>query len=165
MLSLYHPFLYLYLSYCTHTWGKVYDIYLNERSDGATKWEEFYHQRCSIKNKHRKIVCNFGYFDYIVGLGMHLLYVGDSLASTTSRPDVWEFMILRGSILWLLFGCILNLEGIFSCEKLHQCDPLATPSHPADKYPLQWRHNGRDCVSNHQPHNCLLNRLLGLRSK
>ena len=24
---------------------------------------------------------------------------------------------------------------------------------------LQWRHNGRDSVSNHQPHDCLLNRL------
>ena len=24
--------------------------------------------------------------------------------------------------------------------------------------PLQWRHNGRDSVSNHQPHDCLLNR-------
>ena len=26
-----------------------------------------------------------------------------------------------------------------------------------DKYTLQWRHNGRDGVSNHQPHDCLLN--------
>ena len=24
---------------------------------------------------------------------------------------------------------------------------------------LQWRHNGRDSVSNHQPHDCFLNRL------
>ena len=31
--------------------------------------------------------------------------------------------------------------------------------------PLRWRHNGRDSVSNHQPHNCLLNRLFGCRSK
>ena len=30
---------------------------------------------------------------------------------------------------------------------------------------LQWRHNGCDCVSNHQPHHCLLNRLFGRRSK
>ena len=30
---------------------------------------------------------------------------------------------------------------------------------------LRWRHNGRDSVSNHQPHNCLLNRLFGCRSK
>ena len=31
--------------------------------------------------------------------------------------------------------------------------------------PLQWRHNGRDSVSNHQSHDCLLNRLFRRRSK
>ena len=30
---------------------------------------------------------------------------------------------------------------------------------------LQWRHNGHDGVSNHQPHNCLLNRLFRRRSQ
>ena len=30
---------------------------------------------------------------------------------------------------------------------------------------LRWRHNDRDGVSNHQPHNCLLNRLFRHRSK
>ena len=30
---------------------------------------------------------------------------------------------------------------------------------------LQWRHNGRDSVSNHSPHHCLLNRLFRCRSK
>ena len=30
---------------------------------------------------------------------------------------------------------------------------------------LQWRHNGRNGPSNHQPHHCLLNRLFGQRSK
>ena len=31
--------------------------------------------------------------------------------------------------------------------------------------PLRWRHNGRDSVSNHQPLDCLLNRLFRRRSK
>ena len=30
---------------------------------------------------------------------------------------------------------------------------------------LQWRHNGHDSVSNHQPHDCLINRLFRRRSK
>ena len=30
---------------------------------------------------------------------------------------------------------------------------------------LRWRHNGRDGVSNHQPHDCFLNSLFGRRSK
>ena len=33
------------------------------------------------------------------------------------------------------------------------------------KVTLQWRHNERNCVSNHQPHDCLLNRLFRRRSK
>ena len=32
-------------------------------------------------------------------------------------------------------------------------------------YSLQWRHNGRDGVSNHQPYDCLLNSLFRRRSK
>ena len=43
------------------------------------------------------------------------------------------------------------------------------PPHPLSIYlspsPLQWRHNERDGVSNHQPHHCLLNRLFGHISK
>ena len=31
--------------------------------------------------------------------------------------------------------------------------------------PLHWRHNGHDSVSNHQHHDCLLNRLFRRRSK
>ena len=31
--------------------------------------------------------------------------------------------------------------------------------------PLRWRHNGRDSASNHQPHDCLFNRLFRRRSK
>ena len=33
------------------------------------------------------------------------------------------------------------------------------------KAPLQWRHNGRDGVSNHQPQHCLLNCLFRRKSK
>ena len=31
--------------------------------------------------------------------------------------------------------------------------------------PLQWRHNERDGVSNHQPHDCLLNRVFKAQVK
>ena len=36
-------------------------------------------------------------------------------------------------------------------------------SHPVGS--LQWRHNGRDGISNHQPHHCSLNLLFRCRSK
>ena len=36
---------------------------------------------------------------------------------------------------------------------------------PTDIMVLQWRHNGRDGVTNHQPYRSLLNRLYRRRSK
>ena len=36
---------------------------------------------------------------------------------------------------------------------------------PSDNNALQWRHNGYDGFSNHQPHDCLLSRLFRHRSK
>ena len=41
---------------------------------------------------------------------------------------------------------------------------MMTPWH-GQVNPLQWRHKWRDGVSNHQPHDCLLNRLFKRRSK
>ena len=35
---------------------------------------------------------------------------------------------------------------------------------PKKPHALEWRHTGRDSVSNHQPHDCLLNRLFRRRS-
>ena len=47
-----------------------------------------------------------------------------------------------------------------------QCDNnKARHNHVYILRSLQWRHNGRDSVSSHQPHECLLNRLFGYRSK
>ena len=45
------------------------------------------------------------------------------------------------------------------------CNYSFIPELQAESNPLQWRHNGRDNVSNHQPHDCLLNRLFKRRSK
>ena len=39
------------------------------------------------------------------------------------------------------------------------------PIYAVTSMTLRWRHNGRDSVSNHQPHHFLLNRLFGRRSK
>ena len=46
-----------------------------------------------------------------------------------------------------------------------QYDPCSSAVHGIAILPLQWRHNEGDGVSNHQPHDCLLKRLFGRRSK
>ena len=43
--------------------------------------------------------------------------------------------------------------------------PIAHPHGKSFVNTLQWRLNGRDGISNHQPHECLLNRLFRRRSK
>ena len=45
------------------------------------------------------------------------------------------------------------------------CFLLIVSSVPSGILLLQWRHNGRDSVSNHQPHDCIINRLFRRRSK
>ena len=42
---------------------------------------------------------------------------------------------------------------------------ITAPEHWLGDSALRWRHNGRDSVSNHQPHDCLLNRLFRRWSK
>ena len=51
----------------------------------------------------------------------------------------------------------------FQLEDFRWIIPLATVTRWSVS--LQWRHNGHDSVSNHQPHDCLLNHLFRRRSK
>ena len=67
-------------------------------------------------------------------------------------------------------GIIVNYGLIMLC--LNQSDTCITAMKVSLVTPLlcwcmalQWLHNERDGVSNHQPHDCLLNRLFGHRSK
>ena len=50
-------------------------------------------------------------------------------------------------------------------EYLATCVQLLPPLCFVAVRPLRWRHNELDGVSDHQPHDCLLNRLFGRRSK
>ena len=65
---------------------------------------------------------------------------------------------------------LLSLECLWShCLCVHYRIPVGhLETHTltqGDAISLQWRHNGRDSVSNHQRHDCLLNRLFRRRSQ
>ena len=49
--------------------------------------------------------------------------------------------------------------------KQKMCDRHQEVSNPMVSLSLQWRHNGCNSILNHQPHDCLLNRLFRRRSK
>ena len=72
---------------------------------------------------------------------------------TLTRFQNTVFMYSKSQVICNLFAlwCVLmNLDT----ELIYRC-PTA----------VQWRHNERDSVSNHQPHDCLRNRLFIRRSK
>ena len=82
----------------------------------------------------------------------HWSYV---LLALTNRYFTWTQQILDKHN-------VENERSSYTEEKsLNQLFHQATPT----SYSLQWRHNERDGVSNHQPHDCLLDRLFGHRSK
>ena len=89
-----------------------------------------------------------------------------------------QILIYVTVILGLLYSVLIisiDAFGMFDMELLHPVKFCGTISrvfivphlnvtfHCSNS--LQWRHNRRDSVSNHQPHDCLLNLLLRRRSK
>ena len=68
-------------------------------------------------------------------------------------------------IVWM--NCWLNSRTMLIWEAMtlmwHHC--FGTHSSSKKLWSLQWRHNERDGVSNHQPHNCLINPLVRRKSK
>ena len=68
----------------------------------------------------------------------------------------WHHMVIRESKTW--FSLMFDTK----CYIQH---PPKPQQHNSAQPPLPWRHNGHDCVSNHQPYHCLLNLLFERRSK
>ena len=67
-------------------------------------------------------------------------------------------------------GCFATFDDLPKNEfswgcKLPDSMSTASPVTFQSEMSLHWRHNGRDGVSNHQPHDCLPNRLFRRRSK
>ena len=72
---------------------------------------------------------------------------------------------------WACLRVIINAGHKLHCQFLDESVPRHLPRQlpelPITNFtdPLQWCHDERDSVSNHQPPNCLLNRLFRRRSK
>ena len=83
------------------------------------------------------------------------------------------YQLWSKTIAYLSNSCQLNVSDDFQILwpwhiMMHvACPPATAGRHYAiaqcciyqQRISLRWRHNGRDSVSNHQPHDCLLNRL------
>ena len=80
------------------------------------------------------------------------------VSSKQLRMSIIEYVIWRFQLLMKQHNFAFSLPTVNSTHRDSMTEWLAIK-------PLQWRHNGRGGVSNHQPHDCLLNRLIRCRSK
>ena len=78
---------------------------------------------------------------------------------------IWLFNTNRLGIIFCRGGTVEAIEQIIHAVADWYQHDICDYSRENLGYSLRWRHNGRDTVSNHQPHDCLLNRLFRRRSK
>ena len=84
------------------------------------------------------------------------LYIWTSMGGAQYTPRIISTVCV--------FVCLANFcISRFTLQQI----PFSSSSHKfiGSLFTLRWRHNGRDVVSNHQPRDCLLNRLFRRRSK
>ena len=83
-------------------------------------------------------------------------------------PDFSGYKKLRYRHHWVSicrrYGCKVSSK-IYDCTRNHGEHRWEIKQGRYSSFALRWRHNERDSVSNHQPHDCLLNRLFRRRSK
>ena len=78
----------------------------------------------------------------------------------------WKYQDFENIFLLLMFGGIASgVSNEILKYSLVNSEPENFTGNISAKIPLQSCHNERDGISNHQPHDCLLNRLFRHRSK
>ena len=78
---------------------------------------------------------------------------------------IYPFLPFRVAAVILVLGLTCLIPGIVMCRKTNEQTRRAVEEQQNQVHSLQWRYNGCDGVSNHQLHDCLLNRLFRRRSK
>ena len=87
---------------------------------------------------------------------------------TTVKVCEWiSNFIPHFTALVITYPCCLTMlvKGVSGCCWQVYFNTLGSRCYLCNLVWLHWRHNGHDSVSNHQPHDCLLNRLCRRRSK
>ena len=109
--------------------------------------------------------------DYLFTLGLKLICVSKrgpyyNTKSWMNNTKRWQKISITVTLVPVVSCGIVDLKSIL--VQLMACCLMAS-SHSLDQcrlcITLQWRHNGRDGISNHRHPNCLLNRLFRRRSK
>ena len=79
--------------------------------------------------------------------------------------SVMEILLCCASVMEILLCCASVMEILLCCTSVMEILLCCASVVEILLGSLWWRHNERDCMSNHQPHHWLLDRLLGRKSK
>ena len=87
-----------------------------------------------------------------------------------TKNQLWKFLLLVMTSDSIFLIKPQHTKWLKRCHKLSNSWSMSVHTVWIAFYkqhiePLRWRHNGRDGISNHQPHHCLLNRVFRRRSK
>ena len=118
--------------------------------------------------------CSYHFIDFLLAASVGRLWLfAFEIYPVLFRESVsfWMWNNLRSWRLWVpifIYAatkrfCVWSIERNAMCSngeaRLHGARMALFPVRTESWDTLLWRHNGRDCVPNHQPHDCLLNRL------
>ena len=86
---------------------------------------------------------------------------------SNQRKKYYSLNRITKSSCFHIDGLVQNCcnSSAIALELLQSCTKAWISWGRSEANSLQWHHNERDGISNHQPHHCLLNRLLRWRSK
>ena len=128
--------------------------------DDFIKWEHFTRYGPFVREIHRSPV-NSRHFDVFFDLRQNTWL---SKQSRRRRFETPSHSFWRHRNVWYYLSRCMNLccWGRYILGEICQFHGCWCPD---SLRPLQWRHNGHDSVSNHQPYDCLLNRSFRRRSK
>ena len=77
-------------------------------------------------------------------LAVSNIHIGLTIFACNMSPWYIHMVLMCLALLWLYYEFFVDLCDLFTDIFHHQS---------------QWCHNEHDCISNHQPHHCLLNHL------
>ena len=84
------------------------------------------------------------------------LFLLRRLGRKSPKEFFCKFIKARATLVWIVVFVLLRM--VAAHRRVMTWSKGSEPCRQAN--PLEWRHNERDGVSNHQPHDCLLTRLL-----
>ena len=118
------------------------------------------HVHC--KKLHFRSMCcivDNGFYEIVT-----YLFIQPNVSLLINALHVPNYYVYEKANIFTMLSALLALCGWQMDDSLHN-GPAMCNSKPFEYITLLWRHNGRDSVSNHQPHGCLLNRLFRRISK